>query len=589
MLTEPLSSVDAAWLHMEHPSNLMMVTGVLTFDEPLDFELLTRVVGDGLLRYPRFRQRVVEPRLPLGSPRWELDTDFDVKAHIHRVALPGRGDQRALQDLVSDLMSTPLDFSKPLWQFHLVEGYGEGCAVLMRLHHSIADGIALISVLLSLTDQAEPEAAPARSAPEPPHGWQRLGVMSESFLGPAMDALKRTFADGFGEGSPAGARGAKPRKGKGSSLASALLEPAAAAMTRAVHATETLLHDGLEWVSHPEHALALVQKAAGGADALGKLLLMSPDPKTVFKGPLGVAKRAAWSEPIPLEDVKMVGRALGATINDVLLASATGALRRYLANGEGEPLYDLEVRAIVPVNLRPTQTRVELGNRFGLVFLPLPIGLEDPLDRLYELKQRMDDIKRSPEAVVAFGLLGAIGMAPTEIEHLVLNVFGTRGTAVMTNVPGPKQPISLAGKRIRSQMFWVPQSGRLGLGLSILSYAGEVSIGVATDAGLVPDPEKLIAHFHAEFDELLSIVRREQASTRTRPGESVTAGEAAGAVAPGPPGPPRKGRGRPPAAKARPAPRKATGTRTSPKGAPPKAPPRVPARKASPGRPARQR
>lgn len=585
MLTEPLSSVDAAWLHMEHPSNLMMVTGVLTFDEPLDFEQLTRVVGDGLLRYPRFRQRVVEPRMPLGSPRWELDPDFDLKAHIHRVALPAPGDQRALQDLVSDLMSTPLDFSKALWQFHLVEGYGKGCAVLMRLHHSIADGIALISVLLSLTDQAEPEASPPPPAPEPPHGWQRVGAMSESFLGPAMEALKRTFVEGHGAGAGAGAHGAKPRKGKGKgkSLADTLLEPAAAAVTRAVHATETLLHDGLEWLTHPEHALALVQKAAGGADALGKLLLMSPDPKTVFKGPLGVAKRAAWSEPIPLEDVKMVGRALGATINDVLLAAATGALRRYLAHGE--PLYDLEVRAIVPVNLRPTQTRVELGNRFGLVFVPLPIGLEDPLDRLYELKQRMDDIKRSPEAVVAFGLLGAIGMAPTEIEHLVLNVFGTRGTAVMTNVPGPKQPISLAGKRIRSQMFWVPQSGRLGLGLSILSYAGEVSIGVATDAGLVPDPEKLVAHFEAEFDELLSIVRREQSAPRPEP----TAAGPATAVAPGPPGPPRKGRGRPPGAKARPAPRKATGTRTSPRGAPPKAPPRAPVRKAARGRPARPR
>jgi hypothetical protein len=140
---------------------------------------------------------------------------------------------------------------------------------------------------------------------------------------------------------------------------------------------------------------------------------------------------------------------------------------------------------------------VRLGNRFGLVFLPLPVGLEDPLDRLYELKQRMDDIKKSPEAVVAFGLLGAIGMAPTEIEHLVLNLFGTRGTAVMTNVPGPREPISLAGKRVSGVMFWVPQSGRLGLGLSLLSCAN-VSSGVATDAGLVPDPE-LVADFALEF------------------------------------------------------------------------------------------
>ncbi|MBL8111969.1 MAG: wax ester/triacylglycerol synthase family O-acyltransferase [Acidobacteria bacterium] len=525
MHEEPLSSVDAAWLHMEHPANLMMVTGVLTFDEPLDFASLTRVIGDGLKPYPRFRQRVVEPRLPLGSPRWELDPAFDLHSHVHRVALPSPGDQQALQELVSDLMSTPLDFSKPLWQFHLIEGYGSGCAVLARLHHAIADGIALIQVLLSLTDQAPPvpEAPPV---PPEPTGWERLGSMTETLLKPTVDALKRSFVEPSESSRPGDASGALPGLPVS---ARALLAPAAAVVSRAVQATETLWHEGVSWLSHPENALELVERAAGGANALGKLLLMSPDPMTAFKGPLGVAKRAAWSGPIPLADVKRVGRALSATINDVLLACATGALRRYLAGGE--PLHDLEVRAVVPVNLRSPTDTVRLGNRFGLVFLPLPVGLEDPLDRLYELKQRMDDIKRSPEAVVAFGLLGAIGMAPTEIEHLVLNLFGTRGTAVMTNVPGPREPISLAGKRVSGLMFWVPQSGRLGLGLSILSYAGNVSIGVATDAGLVPDPEKLVADFALEFDELLTIVKSEEEATPV---------PAAAVVNAAPPSPPKR-------------------------------------------------
>ncbi len=512
MREEPLSNVDAAWLHMEHPANLMMVTGVLTFDEPLDFTALTRVIGEGLKPFPRFHQRVVEPRLPLGSPRWELDPGFDLHSHVHRVALPFPGDQQALQELVSDLMSTPLDFSKPLWQFHLIEGYGSGCAVLARLHHAIADGIALIQVLLSLTDQAPPIPEPTLPPPEPT-SWERIGTLTESLLKPTVDALKRSFVETSepvrpsGPGKASGALPALP------ATASALLAPADAVVERAVQATETLWHESISWLSHPERALELVDRAAGGANALSKLLLMSPDPMTAFKGPLGVAKRAAWSGPIPLADVKRVGRALSATINDVLLACATGALRRYLAGGE--PIHDLEVRAVVPVNLRSPTDTVRLGNRFGLVFLPLPVGLEDPLDRLYELKQRMDDIKKSPEAVVAFGLLGAIGMAPTEIEHLVLNLFGTRGTAVMTNVPGPREPISLAGKRVSGVMFWVPQSGRLGLGLSILSYAGNVSIGVATDAGLVPDPEKLVTDFALEFEELLAIVRSEEEAAAT--------------------------------------------------------------------------
>jgi len=502
MKAEPLTSVDAAWLHMEHPSNLMMVTGVLAFDEPIDFERLTLAIEQGLMRYPRFRQRIVEPRRPLASPRWEVDPGFDIRSHVHRVALPSPGDKVALQDLVSDLMSTPLDFSKPLWHFHLIEGYGSGCAVLTRLHHAIADGIALIEVLLSLTDQAD--VVPEPEVPKPPAGpWQRLGAFSEDLLKPAVDIFKKRLSEGLPGSAPLT---------RTQVAAADLLRPAAEAVTRAVVSAEHALQDGLDWILHPERALDLLQRAAIGADALGKILLMSPDPKTAFKGPLGVAKRAAWSEPIPLQDVKRVGRALGATVNDVLLAAAAGALRRYLAGDE--PLYDIEVRAIVPVNLRRREEAGQLGNRFGLVFLPMPVWIVNPLDRLFELKQRMDAIKESPEAVIALGLLGAIGMAPTEIEHLVLNLFGTRGTAVMTNVPGPRDPISLAGKRVKSLMFWVPQAGRLGLGLSILSYAGDVSIGVATDAGLVPDPERIVRHFHEEFEVLLEIVRREEEDGR---------------------------------------------------------------------------
>ncbi|HEX6387272.1 MAG TPA: wax ester/triacylglycerol synthase domain-containing protein, partial [Anaerolineae bacterium] len=139
--TEPLSNVDAAWLGMEHPTNLMMVSGVLTFNEPLDFERLKAVIQHRLLNFERFRQRVVQSRIPLAPAYWETDPNFDLDAHVHRIALPAPGDKAALQDMVSDLTSTPLDFSKPLWQMHVIENYGSGCAVMTRLHHCIADGI----------------------------------------------------------------------------------------------------------------------------------------------------------------------------------------------------------------------------------------------------------------------------------------------------------------------------------------------------------------------------------------------------------------------------------------------------------------
>lgn len=470
MTSEPLSAVDTAWLHMEDPTNLMMVTGFLAFDEVLDFDRLTSLMRKRLLRVPRLTQRVVESRLPFAPPRWETDPTFDIRAHVHRVALRPPGDNAALRELVSDLMSTPLDFSKPLWQYHLVEGYGRGCALVCRFHHALGDGVALVRLVLSMADGGEETHKPAAVADDP-HGWERL----VPFLGPAAKAVSRT-----------------------------------------IKATESIVREGVESLVHPEHLLEIAAQGASGADALARLLLMPPDPVTPFKGTLGVEKVAAWSDPIPLDDVKATGKALGGTVNDVLLASVTGALRRYL-DGRGTPLSDLEFRAVVPVNLRRPEEAHELGNKFGLVFLSLPVGIEDPLERLLELKERMDEIKRSPEAIVALGLLGAIGTAPIPVERLVVELFGRGGTGVMTNVAGPRQPIHLAGLPATGVMFWVPQSGRLGLGVSILSYAGGVSLGVATDAGLVPDPEAILDGFRAEFDALAAAARRQAAPPPAEP------------------------------------------------------------------------
>jgi WS/DGAT/MGAT family acyltransferase len=285
-----------------------------------------------------------------------------------------------------------------------------------------------------------------------------------------------------------------------------LLEPITAAVGTTLHVADSLLHEAAELLNHPEHVLDLAKLGAGGVAALGKLLLIGPDAQTLFKGRLGVSKRAAWSAPIPLQDVKAVGRITGTTVNDVLLTAVTGALRRYLER-RGRPTDGINIRALVPVNLRPLDAPIELGNRFGLVFVDLPIGVADPFERLVGFKQHMAEIKDSPEAVIAFGILNTIGMIPAGVEQRVVELFGNKATAVMTNVPGPREPLYVAGKRLRRIMCWVPKSGRLGLGVSILSYAGEVCIGVATDAGLVPDPEAIIAGLQVEFDELMDLVR----------------------------------------------------------------------------------
>jgi WS/DGAT/MGAT family acyltransferase len=262
----------------------------------------------------------------------------------------------------------------------------------------------------------------------------------------------------------------------------------------------------------PGRVASLAQVPVRGTAALARLLFLWPDRKTLYKGELGVPKRAAWSAAIPLQDVKATGKGLGGTINDVLLTAMSGALRRYLQD-RGTEVEGLDFRAIVPVNLRRPGTEEDLGNKFGLVFLPLPIGIADPNARLRELKRRMDALKDSLEAPVAFGILTSIGIAPEPIQDLVVTIFGMKGTAVMTNVIGPKETVYLAGAPLEAMMFWVPQSGRLGLGVSILSYAGRVWMGVITDEGLVPDPDAIIAAFQDEFDELLELACREKEST----------------------------------------------------------------------------
>ncbi len=452
---EPLSLVDAAWLHMDRPTSMAMITGVMMLDEPLDIDRFKEVLERSLLRHQRFRQRVHEPRLALGLPSWEVDPHFDLDAHVHHIALPRPGGVAALQTLVGDLMSTPLDFTKPLWQLHVVDDSSGGGALICRLHHSIADGLALVQVLLSMT-------RPDRKA---------------SLLLPEAETRQED--------------GALTR----------LLKPLVGAANQAVRDAGVLVQEGVETLLDPARILASAKVAADGTAALGRLLLMPPDSKTLFRGPCGVAKRAVWSEPMPLADVKAISHCLGCTINDLLLTAVAGALRRYL-EGRGQPTERLDVRAMVPVNLRRPEELDTLGNRFGLVILSLPVGIHDPLNRLAVLKQRMDRIKRSPEAVVTFGILNTIGLTSNQVEKIIVDIFAAKVSAVMTNVPGPQEPLYLAGSQITSLMFWVPAPGDISMGISIMSYAGNVLVGVATDAGLIPDPEAIVAGFHAELAEM---------------------------------------------------------------------------------------
>jgi len=198
-----------------------------------------------------------------------------------------------------------------------------------------------------------------------------------------------------------------------------------------------------------------------------------------------------------------VSKAFGCTVNDVLIAAVTGALRQYMISN-GESPDDLkDIRVTVPVNLRPLEHALDLGNHFGLVFLSLPLSSDSPLERLYAVNDRMNELKSSKQATVTLGFLAALGMGPAAVQKPVLNMLSEKATAVLTNVPGPQQPLYLVGSKMKEMMFWVPQNGNIGLGISILSYNGKVFFGMISDHRLVAEPSNIISRFKEEFEKLL--------------------------------------------------------------------------------------
>ena len=459
---ERMASIDTTWLRMDRPTNRMVILGIIKLAGPVDVARIEQTLATRLLAYGRFRQTA---ELGLTGSWWRDDPDFDIRRHVLRVRLPDPAGKVELQQYVAGLAAQPLDRSHPLWQYHIVENFEGGAALIGRIHHAVGDGMALMGVLMSLTD----ERADARTRRRPPPA--AAGDSWLSWLAPVGEAVQwswRTSGD-------------------------------------VLRGSAALVSDPGKILDAVMEGTGAVLDTTGVAAELGWLLFMPEDSRTRFKGRLSGQKRVAWSDPIALPEVKVIGRALGCSVNDMLLAAISGALNGYLKQ-KGDDTAGVEVRALVPINLRPPVETKELGNRFGILAVVLPVGLDDPLARLREVHRRMEGLKNSYEPAVTLGLLAALGHAPKLVQDKLFDLLLSRATAVMTNVPGPQKPLYLAGSRIEQIMFWVPQSGDIGMGVSILSFNGQVQFGLITDAALVPDPEAIIDRFRPEFEQLLYYV-----------------------------------------------------------------------------------
>ena len=464
MAAERMSRVDTSWLRMDNDVNLMMIVGVWLLEPALTLEAIRERYADKLLKYRRFRQKVVFDAI---GAQWVDDEDFDIARHVTAIPLKrrrGQSEVEALKELCGRIATTPLDPDRPLWQFDLIEHYAGGSAIIARIHHCVADGIALMAVMNSLTDGG---SDPPRREPH-----------------------------------------AHEHDHDGDWLADAVLKPITDLAVQAIGMYGNGVVKSIDALAHPQQPLkGSLDLARSGLQVLqdvAALALLADDSPTRLKGHGSGRKVVAWNEPMPLDAIKVVGKALHCTVNDVLLSCVAGAIGSYLRD-RGEDPEGKEIRAMVPVNLRPIEKAWELGNRFGLAPLVLPIGIANPVERAYAVHRRMSELKGSYQPLLAYAILALTGLFVKPVQDAVLNLFAKKATAVMTNVPGPQKALTFCGSTLRQSIFWVPASGDIGVGVSIHSYAGGVQFALITDHGLCPDPHQIIDRFQPEFDKLLLV------------------------------------------------------------------------------------
>ncbi len=511
MTSVPMTVQDELWLTMDRPNNLMVVDGVMLLRGIPELADVREIFAGLVQRYPVFRRRAV--RHGRGW-RWEDGAAFDLDRHVRHVALPTPVAMADVQRFMGEQRSVPLDHDRPLWVAFLVPGVvladgTTGSAVVSRFHHAIADGVRLTQVMLGMctSPDAGLEAVVSRTPPAatPPnpvstvgHAIGGAGHGAAEAAGETLRALRHPRL--AAQRAPAAVRHGVDAAG---SLAGRVVD--------AARLGQHGVADGIELLRHPDRLLdALEVLGVGDHRSLNDLssitkVALGGTPRTVWTGKPGTEKALAWCEPIPLPEVKAIGAAHGATVNDVLLAAVSGAMRRYLLEHGG--LVD-EVYWMVPVNLKPFAENLpeDLGNSFALVIVPMPLHHEQLDERLDHMHSIMQRIKHSDEAVLTFGLQRVVSESPDRLAYFLTNFFANKAVGVLTNVPGPAAELAFGGIPVSQVVGFAPCSGDQPMTATIFSYHGGVTVGFATDAGLVPDPSVLCDHVVAEVRAMAGAV-----------------------------------------------------------------------------------
>ena len=438
-----LLPADSAWLALERPNNPMTIT-VLMRVEGLTAKRLREFLDIYWLAWERFRCQPVQRATGWW---WEHDPTFRLRHHLE--VQPDAFDEQQLRDWVSARLNQPLPEYRPRWKFWLLPNAEGGAALVLRIHHCYADGLSLMGVFDRICTRS-PQQAPVL-----------YGARERSDLGRWWETAESWLAAMQAETS----------------------DPPARAGT-------------LDELREPTRRRPLEKAAFNGlklVHEVSQFLIEPEDSPSHLKAGLLGRRVCRWSGPVPLARFRAVADQTGCTINDVLLACVTDAVRQCLEQHDGVSA-DAILHAAVPVDIRSRLPEgIEpgpgmLGNCFGTVFVPLPVDGDSPLERLYRVKHETRRLKKSWQPAIAWGLAGSAGYLPASWRQPLADMFYRKASAVVSNVPGTPEPRYLAGCRIQEQMFWVPQAGDIGLGVSIVSYAGQVQFGVVADEAVMPDP-----------------------------------------------------------------------------------------------------
>jgi WS/DGAT/MGAT family acyltransferase len=459
---ERLTSFDTSFLANERANGHMAIGALLMFEgTPPDHEDLLAHIRSRVHMLPRLRQRLAYPPLGLGTPFWIDHPEFDIHEHFRRMRLPAPGAERQFQELVGELLAPPLDRSKPLWEMVLVEGFAEErFAIVYKTHHAMADGISAVDIGMLLFD-VEPRAEPDRT---------------EEVWTPAETPSHGTL------------------------------------LVRAGHGlTDTVVRLG-RWlgraVRHPARA---ARRASDGLIGLWEVTwnLARPAPKVPFNQPIGVERSFCW-DTFDLADFKRIKNALGGTVNDVTLAVASGALRRWLQENH-VPVDGVELKALVPVSIRMENEHGELGNKLTAMRGPLPVGIADPADRLRFISAAMNGLKDSKQPLGAEAIWGLndwfrdfappVLLRPTATINFSTRLFNL----LVTNFPGPQVPFYVLGRELTAIHPVGFLARNHALAIAILSYNGQVSFGVLSDPAALPDADRLRDHLTASLEELSAL------------------------------------------------------------------------------------